>query len=446
MSDDDDKTVFVRSPRSAVETETAKPSAKALKSKLVCIDDSMLAPSQKGFVAVLAEGEEQILGRDKENSIFLDSNRVSRKHAAIYPVDGGWGIRDLNSTNGVFVNEKRITDTRLKPGDWVKLGTIPFRFELERPDVKGKASALDRFKEMGEDDSEKTMMFGDVRASTKLLAAQESKDAAEPAPPPKKKAAPPPVARPVRRLENEDPTIRNALSKPRASLPIFKTVLFTFVGAIVLAGLYFGYGMLKESNIVETKRDDVNRFVRSAATGEDPKRFGDERKALAKLKDDLFAAIASAPDKPELGQLLGRVIMLEFERNFYDALTPNDFAKARDVINATRKELSAAARKLTGGGAGGQSEADNLLDAMEPTVALREFAKAFPDPQQKSPVPTSVQLDDLLRQKTEFTKLQKAVNMDLVRYPYLGHMLDQGNLDIRLVERWGAALRAAASK
>ena len=89
MSDDDDKTVFVRSPRAAVETETAKPSAKALKSKLVCIDDSMLAPSQKGFVAVLAEGEEQILGRDKENSIFLDSNRVSRKHAAIYPVDGG---------------------------------------------------------------------------------------------------------------------------------------------------------------------------------------------------------------------------------------------------------------------------------------------------------------------------------------------------------------------
>jgi hypothetical protein len=88
----------------------------------------------------------------------------------------------------------------------------------------------------------------------------------------------------------------------------------------------------------------------------------------------------------------------------------------------------------------------NLLDAVESTVALREFAKAFPDPQQKSPAPNQAQLDGLLSLKTEFTNLQKAVNMDLVRYPYLGHILDQGNVDIRLAERWGAALRAAASK
>lgn len=444
---DDDKTIFVRPTRAAAEPEAAKPAHKALKAKLVCLDDSMLAPSQKGFVAVIEEDQEQILGRDKDNPIFLDSNRVSRKHAAIYPVDGGWGIRDLNSTNGVFVNEKRVSDARLKPGDWVKLGTIPFRFELERPDIAGNVSGLARFKEMGDDDSEKTMMFHDVRASTKLLAAQDAKETSDTvAPPPPKKKAAQPVARRVRRLANEDPTIMEGVAKPRAKFPVFKTALFTLVAAIIVLGIYFGFGMLKESNIVESKRDAVNRFVRDAATGEDPKRFGNERKALVKLKQELVASIASAPDKPELGLLLGRVIMLEFERNFYEASTANDFAKARDVIDATRKELAPVARQSAEGGPGGQTEAENLLEAMEPTVALREFAKAFPDPQQKSPAPSQAQLDELLRQKTEFTKMQRVVNMDLVRYPYLGRLLDQGNQDIRLVERWGAALRAAASK
>lgn len=442
--DDSEKTVFVRSTKGVAQPEAAKPAPKTLKLKLVCLDDSMLAPSQKGFVAVFKEGEEHVLGRDKENAIFLDSNRVSRKHAAIYPVDGGWGIRDLNSTNGVFVNEKKISDTRLKPGDWVKLGTIPFRFEMERPDVASKPSTMDRLKEMGEDSAEKTMMFHDVRASTKLLAAQETKETAEAPPPPKKKAAPA-AARPARRLA-EDSTVMEGAGKPRAQFALGKAILFTLVAAIIGGGGYLGFGMIKESNTVETKRDDVNRFVRAAATGEDPKRFGDERKALAKLKQEMVAAIASAPDKPELGQLLGRVIMLEFERNFYDARAANDFAKARDIGDATRKELVAVSQKFAADRSGAQEEAQNLLEAVEPTTALREFGKAFPDPQQKSPLPSQAQLDELFKLKTEFTKMQRTVNMDLVRYPYLSKLLEQGNQDIRLVERWIAALRAAVSK
>ena len=337
MSDDDDKTVFVRSTKTAGAPEASKPAPSTLKAKLVCIDDSMLAPSQKGFFAVLKEDQEQVLGRDKTNAIFLDSNRVSRKHAAIYPVDGGWGIRDLNSTNGVFVNEKKVSDSRLKPGDWVKLGTIPFRFEIERPDAAGKASGLDRFKDMADDDSaEKTMMFRDVRASTKLLAAQDDEEGRNQAPPPKKKEAPA-APRPVRRLAEEEKTIIDRADKPRAKFSPFKTGLFALIAAIVVLGGYFGVGMIKESGIVESKKEDVTRFVRAAAAGIDPKRFGDERKALVKLKHELTESIASATDKPELSLLLGRVIMLEFERNFYEARTANDFAKARAVVDATRK-------------------------------------------------------------------------------------------------------------
>ena len=91
---------------------------------------------------------------------------------------------------------------------------------------------------------------------------------------------------------------------------------------------------------------------------------------------------------------------------------------------------------------GGQSEALSLLEAMAPTIVFKEFATAFPDPKQKSPAPSQAQLDSLLGQKAEFTNKQRAVNMDLVRHPYLSSLLEEGNQDVRLVERWVAALKA----
>ena len=90
------------------------------------------------------------------------------------------------------------------------------------------------------------------------------------------------------------------------------------------------------------------------------------------------------------------------------------------------------------------TRAAQVLSAMEPTVAFAGFAKKHPDPQQKSAAPTQAQLDQLLKLKTDFAKLQKTVNMDLVRHPYLARLLEQGNQDIRLVERWELALRMAS--
>lgn len=451
---DDDKTVFFR-PDAAAPVNAG---AKALTAKLICLDDSMLAPTQKGLVLAISEEQEQAMGRDKNNPLFVDSNRVSRKHAVIYAVDGGWGIRDLNSTNGVWVNGKRVGDSKLKSGDSVKLGAVPFRFEIERPAAAADAAALARFSAMDDADTEKTMMFGDVRASSKLLAAQDTKetpDAGAPAPkkpvqPVAKPAVKPAVKPAMKRVQHpaaDETTIMDVgQAKPRAKFPIVKGAFYTLIGAIVVLGGYFGYGMFKASNIVENKRDAVNRFVRDAVAIEDPKRFAEERKTLANLKLELVAAIADAPDKPELGLLLERVTMLEFERNFYDAMTASNFAGAREAVEATRRKLAGMKRKSPDGGPGGQTEGENLLAAMEPTVVLREFAKTFPDPQQKSATPGQAQLDELLKQKTEFTKMQRAVNMDLVRHPFLGRLLDQGNQDIRLIERWELALRAAASK
>lgn len=425
-----------------------------MKAKLVCLDDSTLAAAQKGLSVELDGDQEKVIGREKRNAIFVDieaaTTKVSRKHAVFYPADGGWGLRDLNSSNGVFVNGKRVTDVKLNSGDTIKLGDLPFRFEIERPETPVASAALDRFRSLGEGETEKTMMFGDVRASTKLLAAQDAKEPAEAAPETPKKP-PPPVARPAAkpsatggaRAQIDQTTVMDAAElAPRQKIPVAKTVFFVLVGVLVLGGLYFAYGMLKESNIVESKRDAVNRFVREAAVSEDPKRFGDERKSLDKLRQELLAAITDAPDKAELGILLGRVIVLEFERTFHEAMAAGNLAVARDAIDATRRKLAGVKRKSVDGTP--DTEAENLLSALEPTVAFAGFAKKHPDPQKKDSAPTPAQLDEVLKLKADFGKYQKAVNMDLVRYPYLARLLEQGNQDIRLAERWELALRMAS--
>ncbi len=57
------------------------------------------------------------IGRADDCGMKIRSDYVSRHHAEIYWDDLGWRVRDTKSTNGVFVNNKRIDDARLNYGD-----------------------------------------------------------------------------------------------------------------------------------------------------------------------------------------------------------------------------------------------------------------------------------------------------------------------------------------
>jgi hypothetical protein len=66
-----------------------------------------------------------VIGRDAGNQIVLNHNFVSRKHAELIIMDNGQVmIRDLGSSNGTFVNGKRITESYIKAGDIVKCASI----------------------------------------------------------------------------------------------------------------------------------------------------------------------------------------------------------------------------------------------------------------------------------------------------------------------------------
>ena len=79
------------------------------------------------------EGPRATIGRSKEADCVLRDPNVSRHHAELRRGGGGeWTIADLGSTNGVKVNGRRVSSTRLNPGDQVTIGTTTFLFDVEQ--------------------------------------------------------------------------------------------------------------------------------------------------------------------------------------------------------------------------------------------------------------------------------------------------------------------------
>ena len=62
------------------------------------------------------------IGRNADNDIRIDSMAVSGYHANLVNDEGHYYIEDLLSTNGTFVNEKRINKQVLKENDEISIG------------------------------------------------------------------------------------------------------------------------------------------------------------------------------------------------------------------------------------------------------------------------------------------------------------------------------------
>ncbi len=69
-----------------------------------------------------------LVGRSERNDVHLPDLSVSRCHACIEPDGDGYRISDLDSTNGTFVNDRRVTDHRLADGDYLRFGGTILRF------------------------------------------------------------------------------------------------------------------------------------------------------------------------------------------------------------------------------------------------------------------------------------------------------------------------------
>ena len=99
------------------------------------------------FVAGLQQGERFViqkdavrLGRERFNELTIDDEGAIRAHAEIRRRGGGLYLRDLGSTNGTFVNNRRVTECRLADGDRISIGTATMLVEVKKADERLSAS------------------------------------------------------------------------------------------------------------------------------------------------------------------------------------------------------------------------------------------------------------------------------------------------------------------
>lgn len=98
------------------------------------------APERQTRAIVAFDGRQYVLdgptatiGRSKDCDCVMRDPNVSRRHAELRRRSGGvWEIEDLGSTNGVEVNGRRVSRSRLAAGDQVTLGTKTFVFDVEQ--------------------------------------------------------------------------------------------------------------------------------------------------------------------------------------------------------------------------------------------------------------------------------------------------------------------------
>jgi pSer/pThr/pTyr-binding forkhead associated (FHA) protein len=72
-----------------------------------------------------------VIGRDNSADIIPRDAHISRQHAVIVYVDASYILKDLDSTNGTFMNGASIKQASLRHGDKFRVGETTFQFILQ---------------------------------------------------------------------------------------------------------------------------------------------------------------------------------------------------------------------------------------------------------------------------------------------------------------------------
>jgi pSer/pThr/pTyr-binding forkhead associated (FHA) protein len=73
--------------------------------------------------------EKTTIGRVEDNAFQIPEPSISSHHCEVLLQGSEIKIRDLNSTNGTFVNDQQITEAALTPGQTFRLGKVEIRLE-----------------------------------------------------------------------------------------------------------------------------------------------------------------------------------------------------------------------------------------------------------------------------------------------------------------------------
>lgn len=95
------------------------------------------------------------IGRNPDHGVCINHESISRSHCQLLlDSQGALHLRDLGSTNGTYVRDRKVKNCELFPGDTFQVGAVTFRIEYEsdtdhgRPAPKPKTFDLSTTKPM----------------------------------------------------------------------------------------------------------------------------------------------------------------------------------------------------------------------------------------------------------------------------------------------------------
>jgi hypothetical protein len=96
--------------------------------------------AQRAYLLVMTEGSPPVqfdlggalisIGRASDNDVILDDPLVSRHHCQLKLQHGAYGLADLGSRNGSFVNGQQVNEVALGPGDRIRIGSTDIEFQV----------------------------------------------------------------------------------------------------------------------------------------------------------------------------------------------------------------------------------------------------------------------------------------------------------------------------
>ncbi|MBF0180571.1 MAG: FHA domain-containing protein [Magnetococcales bacterium] len=423
MSSGEDKTILMGG--GAVSRDDDPEDRAAPKAKLVCLDCAQLDndPQRKDLEFSL-ENEEMILGRDQ-----IPCSKVSSKHARIFSLNGVWGVEDLRSTNGIAINDKKLHEGRLKPGDRLKIGPVLFQFVLLRPDADLEREAEREEPTRGDQAGGETV-YGHNAAVIVIKADQGTKSA------PPKEALP----------DRGSTASSGGQSSEKGHGSRWLTILFLLL--LIGGGGYWGvdhfWRPMPGKNELVAHQQALKNFVADFEENSRNVSSGDVRVQLGRV-DELRKAVEADASRfsqtPGYRSLMARLLFYRVEREIFLHVQDKHAKDAEPVIDAAANDLNRWSKPA------GEDEGDNSIrDAMEMLALARDvikikiFKEQYPEPSAKVEKPSREALAAFSGFHQRFLEKKKSSKVDMslnIHYPFFMHMVTRVvEEDLQVLPLW----------
>ncbi len=118
-----------RQPWSRDRDPASRPDDHDVDAEHVCREPLRLILQETG-VAVTLDRSGMVMGRHSRADIHIPLPDVSRSHCRFLLQDGRWTVLDLDSLNGIFVNDRRVREVELRHLDRLRVGGFTFVVNL----------------------------------------------------------------------------------------------------------------------------------------------------------------------------------------------------------------------------------------------------------------------------------------------------------------------------